>query len=128
MELREFIKSSLVDITKGVMDAGEALKDTNAIISPHNFKIDNKDPQIFGRTKDEGATYRNIDGTRVVHKVDFDIAVVVDASDKKQAGLKVAVMSLGLSGGGESTNKAASTSRIKFSVPVVMSSSKSDKD
>lgn len=122
MELREFIKSSLVEVVRGILDASEELKDTNAIISPDNFKVNSDQSQAFGRTLNSKADYRSVDNTRVVHKVDFDIAVVVDETDKSQAGIKIAVMSLGLSGGGESTSKSGSTSRIQFSVPVVMPS------
>ena len=123
MELREFIKSSLVEITRGVLDASVELKDTNAIISPENFKVNSDSSQAFGRTQTGNNGLDPINGTRVVHKVDFDIAVLVDESDKTNAGIKISVMSIGFSGGGESTSKLGSTSRIKFSVPVVMPSS-----
>lgn len=125
MELREFIKSSLVDVARGIMDASEALKDTNAIISPDDFEMISEHSSTFGRTL-TSRVRSNIQATRVVHKVDFDIAVVVDETDKTQAGVKISVMSIGLNGGGESTSKAGSTSRIKFSVPVVMPSSQSE--
>jgi len=122
LELREFIKSSLVEISRGVLDASTELKDTNAIVSPENFKVNSENSQAFGRTQTGTNGLDPINGTRVVHKVDFDIAVLVDETDKANAGIKISVMSMGLSGGGESTSKSGSTSRIKFSVPIVMPS------
>lgn len=123
MELREFIKSSLVEISRGVLDASTELEDTNAIVSPENFQVNSDSSQAFGRTKTGSNAMDPTNGTRIVHKVDFDIAVLVDESDKTKAGIKISVMSIGLSGGGESTTKSGSTSRIKFSVPIVMPSS-----
>lgn len=122
MELQEFIKSSLVEISRGVLDASTALKDTDAIVSPENFKVNSENSQAFGRTKSGPSALDPESGTRVVHKVDFDIAVLVDESDKVNAGIKISVMSIGLTGGGESTTKSGSASRIKFSVPIVMPS------
>lgn len=119
MELREFIKSTLVEVSRGVLDASEDLKDTNAIVSPENFTVNSENSQAFGRTKKPGED-SSTNGTRVIQKVDFDIAVVVDETDKTNAGVKISVMSIGLSGGGEATSKTGSSSRIRFSVPVVL--------
>ena len=124
MELRHFIKSSLVEISRGILDASEELSDTDAIVSPENFKVNSDSSQAFGRTHNEKNALDPITGSRVVHKVDFDIAVVVDETDKSNAGVKISVMSIGMSGGGETSTTSGSTSKIQFSVPVVMPSRK----
>nr|WP_319495363.1 trypco2 family protein [uncultured Desulfobacter sp.] len=121
MELREFIKSSLVEISRGILDASKELEDTNAVVSPNDFKFTSESSQAFGRTF-KSNVIDPTSGTRVVHKVDFDIAVVVDETDTAKAGVKISVMSIGLSAGGESSSKSGSTSRIKFSVPIVLPS------
>lgn len=87
MELREFIKSTLVEVSRGVLDAGEELKDTNAIISPENFTVNSENSQAFGRTIKPNSSL-STDDTRVIQKVEFDIAVVVDETDKANAGVK----------------------------------------
>ncbi len=81
MELRDFISSTIEEISRGILNAGELLKDTNAIVSPHDFRINSEDSQAFGRTRIVNEYYVD-KGTRVVQKVAFDIAVTVDESDK----------------------------------------------
>jgi len=121
MELKDFISSTIEEISRGILGADEQLKDTNAIVSPHDFRINSENSQAFGRTRKESVRYEDI-GTRVVQKVDFDIAVTVDESGKANAGAKISVLSIGLGGGVEKTTKSGTVSRIKFAVPVVFPS------
>jgi len=121
MELKDFISSTIEEISRGILSAGENLKDTNAVVSPDDFKIHSDSSQSFGRTRARGQRHEDM-GTRVVQKVAFDIAVTVDESDKANAGAKISVLSIGLGGGVESTTKSGTVSRINFSVPVVFPS------
>ena len=122
MELKDFISSTIEEIARGILTASDQLKDTNAIVSPHNFKINSHDSQAFGRTKNPDIV-DHVDGnTRVVQKVDFDIAVTVDEADKANAGAKISVLSIGLGAGVETESKTGTNSRIKFAVPVVFPS------
>lgn len=122
MELKDFVSSSIEQIARGIVDAGTKLSDTDAIVSPEDFQVNSHDSQALGRTrKREFTTAREAD-TRVVQKVDFDIAVTVDESQATNAGAKISVLSIGLGAGGESTSKTGTSSRIQFSVPVVFPS------
>jgi len=121
MELKEFISSTLEQISRGVLEAGANLQDTNAIVSPHDFRINSENSQAFGRTRKEAGSDAD-EGTRVVQKVDFDIAVTVDETDKANAGARISVLSIGLGVGGETTTRSGTVSRINFSVPVVFPS------
>lgn len=122
MELKDFISSTIEEISRGILAAGENLKDTNAIVSPTDFKINSKESQAFGRTKPTHIPDHVEKGTRVVQKIDFDIAVTVDETDKMNAGAKISVLSIGLGGGVENSSKTGTNSRIQFSVPVVFPS------
>ena len=121
MELKDFIKNSIEEISRGVLEAGEALSDTNAIVSPHDFRINSDSSQAFGRTRKVCDEHDEL-GTRVVQKVDFDIAVSIDEADKSNLNGKINVLSVSLGGGTETTTKSGSVSKIKFSVPVVLPS------
>ena len=122
MELKNFISSTIEEISRGILEASENLSDTNAIVSPKDFKINSKESQAFGRTKLEHLPDHVEKGTRVVQKIDFDIAVTVDETDKTKAGGKISVLSIGLGGDLETSSKTGTNSRIKFSVPIVLPS------
>ena len=123
MELKDFISSTIEEISRGILAAKDQLKDTNAVVSPHNFQVNSKESQAFGRTKNEDAHEpQKWQGTRVVQKVDFDIAVTVSDADKSNAAAKISVLSIGIGGAVENVSSTGTNSRIQFSVPVVFPS------
>lgn len=122
MELKKFISSTIEEISRGILEASENLSDTNAIVSPQDFQINSKESQALGRTKPTHIPDHVGKGTRVVQKVDFDIAVTVDETDKTKAGGKISVLSIGLGGDLETSSKTGTNSRIRFSVPIVLPS------
>lgn len=99
MELRDFVKKSLTDITLGVNDAKKEVYDTlnNQPIAPARIgsKLVKVDPE----------------------KIDFDIMISVQdsKSSKKGLGGKISVVNGGF---GSSLNKSKHESnRIQFSIP-----------
>lgn len=122
MELKEFIKEAIEGIVSGILESKESLSNTDAEISPENFQVNSEESQAYGRT----ITTNNhpTSGTRVVSKIDFDIAVIAEDSDSTNAGGKLSIMSVAISGGKEKKAANSSTSRIKFSIPVVLPSTK----
>lgn len=124
MELKDFVSTSIEQISRGIMEAGENLKNTDAIVSPEDFRVNSDSSQAFGRTKNDNVL-KDIDaGTRVVQKVDFDIALTVDESQSKTAGAKISVLSIGIGAEGGSESTTGTVSRLQFSVPVVFPSCK----
>lgn len=98
MELREFIKTSLVDIMRGVQDAqSEINNDPNAkgAVNP-----------AFGELKD------------TMTRVAFDVAVTVSSEKKAdgKAGIDIYAMKLG--GGGSKQEHDSTVSRLAFEVPI----------
>jgi len=116
MDLKDFVKNSLAQIAEGIIDANEELKETDAIVNPAEIVVNTENSQAYGRTRAPG---KASDPTRVVEKVEFDVAVTVQEGEATNAGIKVSVMSIGLGAGGESTSQSGSQSRIKFIVPMV---------
>ena len=114
MELKEFIKQSIIQITEAIIESGDALNEKGAVINPGKVQVNSESSQAYGRisTKIEH-------GSKVVQKLDFDVAVTVSDEQTAEAGAKISVMSLklGAEGGVNYTNK--SESRIKFSVPII---------
>lgn len=124
MELKDFVKTSICQIAEGILEASEALKQTNAIVNPENIVVNSEQSQAYGRTRpprDDGPP----SGSRIVEKIDFDVAISVQEGTATSAGIKVAMMSVGLGVGGESKANAGYESRIKSSIPMVFPTKKS---
>jgi hypothetical protein len=122
MDLKDFVKESLVQISQGISEANIALEGTGAVINPQNIRINSENSQAYGRTD---FSAKEDPRSRVVEKVDFDVSVVVEQGEQTKAGIKLSVASIGLGAGGQSSSADRSESRIKFSVPVVFPSASS---
>ncbi|WP_068859711.1 hypothetical protein [Perlucidibaca aquatica] len=118
MDLKDFVASSLQQIAEGILEAGDALKDTNAVVNPAKIRVNSGDSQAYGRTASNALANPDSE-SRVVEKVSFDVAVTVQEGTETQAGIKVSVMSFGLGAGGQSNAASGSESRISFSIPMV---------
>ena len=104
MNLEDFIRDSLIQITRAVSDAhGE-----NVLIAPDNVRIN-------------GDTYKGLKGpcASPIHVVDFDIAVTASRDAKVGAGARGGIISV-VSGSVDShmATSNESISRLKFSVPI----------
>ncbi|AUG01405.1 hypothetical protein CXQ81_12585 [Pseudomonas sp. 09C 129] len=121
MELKDFIKNSLCQIAEAILDANEELKGTDAVVNPTRMQTNSNNSQAYGRTvKADDNTY--LSKTRIVEKVEFDVSVTTDAESQVNGGIKISIASVSVKGGGESSDKAGSESRIKFSIPMVFPS------
>jgi len=119
MDLKDFVKSSLSQIAKGIIDANLTLSGTDAVVNPPDIIVNDDASQAYGRTRSSALQE---DPTRVVEKVEFDVAVTVQEGESTSAGIKVSVMSIGLGAKGETSSTSGSQSRIKFTVPMIFPS------
>ena len=99
MELKDFIKDTLIQIVSGVDEAQEAVAD-KAVINPVNdaFELNRAAPV----------------------KVFFDVALTVteSAGGKAVIGIFTSGLSLGVKGGAEVGSR--SLNRVQFNVPVIL--------
>ncbi|WP_415904026.1 hypothetical protein ACMXYW_10575 [Neptuniibacter sp. QD48_55] len=114
MDLKDFIKQSIVQVTEAIVESNAELKGTGAVVNPGKIQVNSDSSQAYGRESS-----KLVHDSRVVHKLDFDVAVVAEDEQSAEAGAKISVMSLkiGADGGVNYTNR--SESRIKFSVPLI---------
>ena len=106
MDLKDFISETLVQITQGVQDAQEKIKNTGCLINPEGFyqgenvKIGYKNEFIH------------------VQKVKMSVAVRVIENTETKAGLGVvsAIFTAGVSNKDGETNTVSN--RIEFEVPI----------
>ncbi|MEW5547089.1 hypothetical protein [Pseudomonas soli] len=125
MDLKDFIANSLTQIAEGILQASEALANTDAEVNPTKIETYSNSAQGFARTlkpEDE----RPISRTRLVERVSFDVAVSTEGETKGSAGLKVGIASFGINTGGELKDKIGQASRIQFAIPMVFPSKRND--
>jgi len=105
MELKEFVRQSLVQIVEGVEAAKEELKGRDVFINPY---ADDKN------TIDKYLKYRK------VQDIEMNISVVTDSkTDNGQGGsIKVLDFSLGYDAKSNKELKQSNVSSLKFSVPI----------
>ncbi|MDX5362717.1 MAG: hypothetical protein LPJ91_00985 [Pseudazoarcus pumilus] len=116
MELKDFVRESLVQISMGISEASEALKTTNAHINPKNIYVNADNRQNYGRLHHDKTYYP------VVELVEFDVAVHASEGTETNGKIGISIGSIGLGAGGKSQESNKSESRIKFRVPVTFPS------
>ena len=107
MNLEDFIKTALIEIVAGVSAA-------HAEISKQGAQT--------GSIKNYGATrgQRTDENGREIQRVEFDIALAEASATDTKGGIGVFLGAVGLGSQGASHGESSSTSRIKFSVPLVL--------
>lgn len=110
MELKEFIKETLVQISEGIEAAQTEVRESGGFVNPaHRVKVDNSDKSHFGSTENG----------QNIFLVDFDVSVTVTEGTGTDAQAKLKVGSLvNLGAGGKSSQSSNTTNRISFKVPV----------
>lgn len=106
MDLKEFISETLVQITLGIQDAQEKVKDTGCLINPKGF---HQGENLRSGYNEE---YRH------VQKVKMSVAVSVMENSETKAGLGVvtAIFKAGASTKEGEVNNV--TNRIEFDIPI----------
>lgn len=114
MEIKDFIKETLSQITEGIVEANKEMINDGAFVASTNLREANGLPK--------SGTYAKRDNTmQVVREVEFDISIAV--TDSTQSGGKgsLHVVSLIRADGGIDNNySSSSTQRIKFSLPLAL--------
>jgi hypothetical protein len=107
MELKDFIKETLVEIIRGVSEAQSDILETGAYIHP-----------MINRTNDKYAVANYGGRVYTIYDVDFDIAVTASDSSGSKGGIGVFLGSVGIGAKGESNESNVTQNRIKFKVPI----------
>jgi len=105
MELDEFVKNTMLQITKGVQ-AAQADEDVGQHISPKLRRGSNEGPETTQRL--------------AVQAVDFDVAVTAATTKEGAAGGGIQVAGLSIGGGGTVAAENQTISRIRFQVGLAL--------
>lgn len=109
MELKEFIKTAIADITGAVSELQEELGN-GAIVNP----------TLLRGTNDRHLLVDN--EVRVIEKLNFDIAVTATETTELNGKAKAGISVFGAKLGAENTEKIENLSRLTFSIPLILPS------
>lgn len=104
MELKEFVKTAITQISDGILEAKEEATGKGLLINPQGLAVGGK-----------GDKYLKFGGWRYVQDIEFNVAVTATDEANAGGGIKVASI-LNIGGGVKETNSSIST--INFKVPV----------
>ena len=111
MDLKDFVKEALVQITEGVKESQEIIREHGGYANPATGTSSSNIDAHIGNLKDGQSIYL----------VDFDISVSVTESTGINGSSKLTVASLfNLGAGVESSDSNSTLSRIAFKVPLAL--------
>ena len=109
MELKDFIKAAITDITEAVSELQDEL-DNGTVVNPTL-------PQ-----GEDGKTLQIDNEVRVIERLNFDVAVTISESAGIEGGAKASISIFGAKVGTESSTRTENVSRLTFSIPLVFPS------
>lgn len=107
MELKEFIKTAITDITEAVSELQEELKN-GSIVNP---------------TLPQGEHGKHLvvdNEVRIIERLDFDIAVTASDKTELNGNAKVGISVFGAKIGTGNAEKTENVSRLTFSIPLLL--------
>ncbi|MGD1046335.1 MAG: hypothetical protein ABR936_13580 [Bacteroidota bacterium] len=115
MELKEFVAETLTQLTQGVKQAQEQVKEIGGKINPFIMPMLIQKQQIDPRILILGG---NVNET--VFMIDFDVAVTVTEGEGIKGGAGINVAAIHLGADTQQTSSNTQQSRIKFLIPIVL--------
>lgn len=106
MELKEFIKAAITDITGAISDLQNELNN-GAVVSPSM-----PHPISTKTVSQDGAN-------RMISNIDFDVAITVGNVDTITGKAKAGIQILAAKMSGENESRTEHVSRMTFSIPVI---------
>lgn len=111
MELKEFVKETLLQITKGVKESQDDILELGGFVNP-SIRI--------GKSSGDSHVSSLSDGQNI-YTVDFDIAISIAENTGTKADGKLSVASIFSAGASTSSSEANKTlSKISFKIPLAL--------
>jgi len=105
MDIKTFLKSTILQISEAIEELNQELKDPNVAVNPRGV--------LDANNQNSGSIAENIIA------IDFDLSVYVESGDEKggKIGVFSGILGAGISGAEKELNRTAN--RIKFTLPVL---------
>lgn len=114
MELKDFIKKTLIEITQGVKEAQEECSKSGALINPTYTP--------YAQTKDKGNLIKHKAKSIEVTSVNFKVAITVSEGEEKNKGINILSSVIKLGASNTSTDSIQNANIIEFKVPIILPS------
>ncbi|MXR68755.1 hypothetical protein GNT65_08735 [Shewanella sp. JBTF-M18] len=121
MELKDFIKEAIKDISEAISESNSELSEIGAIVNPERVYTSGKDEELYGYMLKNEETD---DFRRPVHSIEFDVAVSTLTKKDGKEGVGVNVVGISLGKDSKQADENNSSSRLQFSIPVAMPTGK----
>lgn len=106
MELKEFVKETLLEIVEGVKEAQDAVKEYGATVNPRIVK-NSESAQVGGEY-------------RPVQNVDFEVGLTASEESGNRKGIGVALGGFKAGVDGNGGRSSSTATKIRFVVPLVL--------
>jgi hypothetical protein len=108
VDLKDFVRETLVQIATGVKDAQDDVRRLGGVVNP-----------AANSPAPGNGYFTSLQDGHHVFLVDFDVAITASENTATNAGVKLSVATLlNLGAGGQSGNAIAATNRLSFKVPL----------
>ncbi|MBT1444860.1 hypothetical protein KJI95_10030 [Shewanella sp. JM162201] len=108
MELKDFVKDTLIQICQGVNEAQGEVNSIGGYVNPAIYGVNGNPSHFSTLSQGEG-----------VFMVDFDVAVTVSEAEKQNGQAKISVATFLNAGGGiDNSTSQSSVTKIAFKVPL----------
>ena len=115
MELKEFVKETILDIAMAINDANKEASEKGLDLLVNPFPL-------FEHSKGYTETYKDTNGTQTdrkrVEMIDFDVAVTSSNKTDGELGSSISIAGFKVGAGGGVSDGLENVSRIKFQIPV----------
>ena len=107
MELKEFIKTAITDITEAVSELQDELGN-GTIVNPSHTQVEH------------GKSWVVDNEVRMMERLNFDIAVTATEATELNANAKAGISAFGAKAGAENNERTENVSRLTFPLPLVL--------
>ncbi len=108
MELKDFVKETLLQITQGIKEAQEATEEYSRGLNPSSYN------------SGENYNHATIKNKKYpIQDVEFEVALTASTEEGNKSGIGVAFGAFAIGGNKNSGEKNVSVTNIKFTIPAV---------
>lgn len=119
MELKDFVKHTILDISKAIKEANDEATSQGLDIKVNPLNV----YEATSGRLEHFIPHSGSSSNRTIEKIKFDVAVTTGGSMSGDAGAGINVAGIKIGGSGSVKGEHENISRIAFEVPVVMPAS-----
>jgi len=127
MELKDFIKQAITDISDAINEVNEESNNSNLIINPRSVSLSTPESGLYGYVSGDTSTNEDPDHLRPIHSISFDIAVTSTTKEDGKEGIGVSFSGIKLDKGKNQVTSDNVNSKLSFTLPVALPTGRGSK-